>query len=225
MSDDTKNAKDLSGPQDPQVQRFRPKPEDTPQRRLALVGFLGDSDRPGHRRLYFTARLDYYVEFKIDDALAAVSIPPERAPFPGAEATEVTLREGAVLSYTRTTQARPVDEFDIDLRRLPRRTQRRPHLRAAATDWGTCGEECGSLAGTCPEATCIGATCGVTCDETCGGEATCAVTCGCPPSQQCTGGGPGTCNCNTEAECPTPSLIETACNTCAVVTRCQPFCP
>ena len=78
MSDD-EVSKSISGPQDPHVERFRPRPDEPPQPRIALSGLLGDSDRPGHRRLYLTASLDYYVEFKIDDVLATASIPPERA--------------------------------------------------------------------------------------------------------------------------------------------------
>jgi hypothetical protein len=134
MSDDAKDSKSVSGPQDPHVERFRPRPDELPQRRLSLIGFLGDSDRPGHRRLYFSTSLDYYVEFKIDDVLTATSIPPERPPFPAMEATEVTLRKDAVLSYTRTRRARPPDEFDIDLRRTPRRMPRRGYRRAVCTE-------------------------------------------------------------------------------------------
>jgi len=229
MSDDARHSKNIAGPHDPHVERFRPRPDEPPQPRASLIGFLGDSDGPGHRRLYFSTSLDYYVEFKIDDVLTAASIPPERAPFPGMEATEVTLRNDAVLSYTRTRRARPPDEFDIDLRRAPRRMPRPRYRRAAqpraGTDRATCGEECGSEQGTCGTCetceTCAGETCVNTfCDqETCRGD-TCETACvGCPTSHP-------TCFpvCQDTLGCPVPSVIETACNTCPVHTQCQPFC-
>jgi hypothetical protein len=51
-------AKDESGdaakrPQDPFVGRVRPDPAQPPTPVVELVGLLGDSDRPGFRRLYF----------------------------------------------------------------------------------------------------------------------------------------------------------------------------
>ena len=109
MPGDADSSKSISGPQDPHVEQFRPKPDQAPQTGLTLNGFLGDSDRPGHRRLYFTATLDYYIEFKTDDVVTTASIPPERFPFPGSEATQITLRKDAVVSYTRTSRVRAPD--------------------------------------------------------------------------------------------------------------------
>jgi hypothetical protein len=47
-------------PQDPYVARRRPDPASPPEPTTRMFGFLGDSDRPGFRRLYFTRDLDYY---------------------------------------------------------------------------------------------------------------------------------------------------------------------
>ncbi|MGW8784441.1 hypothetical protein ACWGNM_41150 [Streptomyces sp. NPDC055796] len=128
---DNSDSRNVEGPQDPIVERFRPDPSRPAEAGLTLHGFLGDSDRAGRRRLYLTTKLDYYVEFAMDDVLGSSRIPAERAPFPGIEATEVTLRKGAEISYTHSTSARPPDEFDLDLRRRrrlqrPRGPQRRP---------------------------------------------------------------------------------------------------
>jgi hypothetical protein len=81
-----------------------------------MVGFLGDSDREGYRRLYFTIDLDYYAEFRVDDAVDVEAVPAEQAPFRGEQATRLTLRRGATVEYTRVRSARPVDEFDLDVR-------------------------------------------------------------------------------------------------------------
>ena len=65
-----------------------------------MLGFLGDSDRPGFRRLYFTRDLDYYAEFRTDDVVRIESIPADQPPFPGDEATRLTLRRDATVEYT-----------------------------------------------------------------------------------------------------------------------------
>ncbi|MFT4216250.1 MAG: hypothetical protein QM619_03570 [Micropruina sp.] len=68
---------------------------------VTLAGLLGDSDRDGRRRLYLTTRLDYFVEFKTEDVVAVEDIAPEAAPFPGLDATRVTLAGGATLDWVR----------------------------------------------------------------------------------------------------------------------------
>ena len=77
---------------------------------------MGDSDRPGFRRLYFSAELDSYAEFRTDDVLSMADIPPDRPPLLGEPATRVTLRRDAPVDFTRTQRARPLDEFDLDVR-------------------------------------------------------------------------------------------------------------
>jgi hypothetical protein len=80
-----------------------------------MVGFLGDSDRQGLRRLYFTRDLDYYAEFRVEDIVEMASIPAEALPFLGDEATRVTLRRDTTIEYTRVRTARPLDQFDLDV--------------------------------------------------------------------------------------------------------------
>ena len=102
--------------QDPLVARGRPDPSQPAEPTKTLAGALGDSDRPGYRRLYFTAELDYYAEFRVEDVLSIADIAPERAPLLGEPATRVTLRRDAPVDFTRTQRARPLDEFDLDVR-------------------------------------------------------------------------------------------------------------
>jgi hypothetical protein len=92
-------------PQDPLVERLRPDPAQPAEPTKTLSGLLGDSDRPGHRRLYFTAELDYYAEFRGEDVLAYADLPPDQPPFLGEQATRVTLRRDATVAFTRTQQA------------------------------------------------------------------------------------------------------------------------
>ena len=47
-------AEGIDRPQDPIVTSLRPDPAQPPEPVLRMSGFLGDSDRPGFRRLYFT---------------------------------------------------------------------------------------------------------------------------------------------------------------------------
>jgi len=96
-------------PQDPLVDRLRPNSSEPPLRGMTLSGFLGDSDRPGFRRLYFTADLSSYAEFRAEDALMLGSIPAGEPPFVGEEATRVTIRDGAMIEYTQARTARAVD--------------------------------------------------------------------------------------------------------------------
>src|SRR5215217_1300628 len=167
--DDDQEASDR--PQDEIVGRLRPDPAQPPEPSVTLTGFLGDSDREGFRRLYFSRALDYYAEFRAEDVLATAAIPADQQPFAGEEATRVTLREAATVEYTRVRAARPVDEFDIDVR-LGGRETGGPGRRI--TFARTCGEA------TCGIATCGRVTC-VTCRTNCGGPTcagqTCAGTC------------------------------------------------
>ncbi|MFJ6382576.1 hypothetical protein ACIQI7_21545 [Kitasatospora sp. NPDC092039] len=229
--DASDRARDIRGPQDPLVDRFRPEPGRAPEQGLTLKGFLGDSDREDHRRLYLTKGLDYYVEFRAEDAIDTARIPQDQPPFVGTEATEVTLRKGADIAYTHSGSVRTPDEFDLDIRRVPRagpRAHRAPRParaargRRAAAAVETFDAACGWLTwewATC--ASCDG-TC-VTCEDTC--QFTCEVTCS-PPS--CGGtchtcgtcektGCTGCCPLSLPGESPCgPSEIETACETCGI---------
>jgi hypothetical protein len=103
-------------PQDPFVAHRRPDPAQPPKQTARMLGFLGDSDRPGFRRLYFTRDLDYYAEFRADDVVRIESIPADQPPFPGDEATRLTLRGDATVEYTRVRAPHSIDEFDVDVR-------------------------------------------------------------------------------------------------------------
>src|SRR5688500_4934797 len=103
-------------PQDPLVERLRPDPSQPPEPVRILKGLLGDSDRPGFRRLYFTSGLDVYAEFRSDDVLTTTPIASDQPPFLGEEATGVTLRADAPVDFTQSHRAAAVDEFDLDVR-------------------------------------------------------------------------------------------------------------
>jgi hypothetical protein len=113
-ADDRGDAADR--PQDPLVARLRPDPSQPPEPTRTLEGVLGDSDRPGFRRLYVTPELDQYAEFRTDDVISVADIPPDQPPFLGEPATRVTLRRDAPVDFTRSHRARPLDEFDLDVR-------------------------------------------------------------------------------------------------------------
>jgi hypothetical protein len=144
-----------------------------------MTGFLGDSDRPGFRRLYFTRDLTAYAEFRGEDVLHIARIPPEESPFRGEEATRVTLRRDATVDYTRSRRTPAFDEFDLDVqfgRLMSARLPNVPYL----TD--SCEHGCPPsdlwcervTPGTCAE-TCQ------TCDTNCGTCETCPNWPGCEP--------------------------------------------
>ena len=155
----TSGADDRGGaadrPQDPLVGRLRPDPAQPPVAARTLDGLLGDSDRAGFRRLYFTAELDHYAEFRSEDVVAFADIPPDQPPFLGEPATRVTVRRDAPVDFTRTRHARPLDEFDLDVRLA----QVRAAASLAPATWGPapgCGPTWGFIcedptAGVCPE--------------------------------------------------------------------------
>jgi hypothetical protein len=174
---------------------------------LELAGFLGDSDREGFRRLYFTRDLDYYAEFRAEDVVELEEIPADKHPFIGEQASRVSLRRDATVEYTRTRTARPVDEFDLDVRLGRRRAYRRyadaywPQTVYAVTgDCYTCATECQTA---CPDAchTRIGPSCEFGCLPYTVEDPTCERTCQGP-------------SCDTGC-CPIvephPSVIDTAC--------------
>ncbi|MFI1154949.1 hypothetical protein [Streptomyces sp. NPDC020817] len=134
-----------------------------------LKGFPGDGERDGQRRLYFTKNLDYYAEFAVEDVQHAEAIRQERQPFRAGEATEVTLREGAVVAYTRNRVARPTDEFDLDFRCRPRiRQQADPEPGSEEGTFVPCPNTCETCWVTCQ---------GSTCGDTCEGGYSCFYTC------------------------------------------------
>jgi hypothetical protein len=164
--DDKRSEEDIEKrPQDPFVERLRPDPSEPPTPAMVLEGLLGDSDRAGFRRLYFTSELDHYAEFRADQVLSVETLPADRPPFLGQEATRVTLPRDATVDYTRTRTARPVDEFDLDVR-LGAAGRMVPgpgtwEAECPGPTWGECPTfvTCGSCPDTCQITICRGATC------------------------------------------------------------------
>jgi len=103
-------------PPHPLVRRLKPDPSQPAERVTELIGLPGDSDRPGHQRLYLTARLDYYAEFQVREILHSEAVAADQSPLSGLDATRVHLRRDATISYTWTRSPQPVDEFDLDVR-------------------------------------------------------------------------------------------------------------
>lgn len=195
--DGSEGSQDAERPQDPIVDRVRPDPTDRPVASLRMTGFLGDSDRAGFRRLYFTRNLDYYAEFRTEDVIHIVSIPSDQEPFRGEEATRVSLRRGAVVEYTRTRVATTRDEFDLDVRasRVMADLGNYPDTWFSCpycppnTDFGApCPPESEGVGGCATPQTCGGSGCETcitacgTCYETCRDWRTAyCQTCDCPP--------------------------------------------
>lgn len=174
-------------PPDPFVSQRRPDPETAPEPTLTISGLLGDSDRPGRRRLYFNTRLDYYVEFQIADVIAVEDVPPDRPPFPGLDATRVVVRRDARLDYVYSRVAGVLNEFDLDIRRAARfsagdlRFGPPQVLPPFDRSFFVCPWSANTV---CNAATCtdpltdvvtVEGTCGGTCNDTCGG--TCGDSC------------------------------------------------
>ena len=78
--------------QDPYVERRRPDPSEPPKQVRVLEGLLGDSDREGYKRLYFTRELDNYAEFRTEDVVFREPIPSEQPPMVGLDTTRVGIR-------------------------------------------------------------------------------------------------------------------------------------
>src|ERR1700674_3639895 len=103
-------------PQHPLVESLRPDPSQPAKKTVVLIGLPGKSDRPGYQRLYLTTKLDYYAEFLVSGILHAETIPADKSPFPGHEASQVTIGRDANIQYISATSPQPVDEFDLDVR-------------------------------------------------------------------------------------------------------------
>lgn len=204
--------RDVEGRQDPIVDRFRPEPTQPAVSGVTLKGALGDSDRPGYRRLYFTRNLDYYAEFAVEDVLHSSRIPPEKSPFPDEEATAITLKRGANVEYTRSRVVRAPDEFDLDFRRRLPRAQPQAMRRRAPNAESPVREAAVATypwVFTCHRDTCecneytwnMAYTCAVSCNGGCT-HATCGNT-------TCT----GCCGLSYDWQDPAcgPSIIDTAC--------------
>jgi hypothetical protein len=233
-------------PQHPLVEHLKPDPSKPAKRVIVLTGLPGNSDRPGYQRIYLTTKLDYYAEFLTQDMVSAEAVPADQSPFPGQEATRVSIARDATIHYIRVRSPQPVDEFDLDIRlgapgaapalsALPARgispangctdncpTQDTcPHTQ--------CFQTCHTQCGTCP----ANNTC-VTC-QTCHGENTCAGhgTCVNTQCQQAacifTQGHQGTCDtcvftaCG-QATCAFTQCQQATCVTCPAANTCAQTC-
>ena len=241
----TDNAKEpiSSRPPDPFVKARVSDPSMPPVGALSLSGLLGDSDRPGRRRLYLTTRLDYYLEFLTDDVVAIEDIGPDQPPFIGLDATRVTLVRDAAVDYTRSQVKPTTDPFELQARAV--RATMSSSLDAQTWEaecpgpsfWGDCGTDfgCGSEQD-CPSGftVCKPHTCNCT-DNTCRtdcAQATCAdtlQTCNTNCNQATCGGTCQTCNTNCgQATCGgTCQTCNTNCGQagCDPLTDFGPHCP
>jgi hypothetical protein len=202
--------------QDPFVERRRPDPSQPPERVRILEGLLGDSEREGYKRLYFTRELDNYAEFRVEDVVFSETIPPEQAPLAGLEATRVGIRWDATIEYTRSRTPRTVDEFDLDIRLAALGGRRAEGLAIPESRFEPCEDCTGRLTGC---GTITEETCRTQCDQlTC---QTCQTRCDQPTCQ-------GTCQtCQTQCNQPTCQTCQTQCNqpTCQGTCRtCQTQC-
>ncbi len=225
-------------PPDPFVAARINDPTAAPPATLTLVGLLGDSDRPGRRRLYLNTRLDYWVEVRTEDVLAVEDVGPGQPPFQGLDATRLTVARDAALDYVRTAGAGASDPFSVQ----PMTAMARPMPAFAETweaecpgpSWGDCptdigcptANECPSGWTVCKPRTCRetqGATC-QTCDtcrhtcDTCHGG-TCRTCDACPTQDgatciTCPTGCAATCGPTCGATCG-PTCAGTCANTCA----------
>jgi hypothetical protein len=227
---------DLSA--DPYVEQARPDPTQPPEPVRTLEGLLGDSDRSGYRRLYFSREFDNYAEFRDEDVVRREPIPADQPPFFGLDATRIHLRRDATVEYTRVQTPRPVDEFDLDVRlgavgaaqRLAPQTW---EAECPGPTWGDCPTFFTCVCGDTVQITiCRGATCidVNTCDTcartcfTCETCETCDTQCGqptCSPTCQ-------TCltRCNQQTCAPTCRTCPTRCNqpTCVTCRTCRTRC-
>jgi hypothetical protein len=202
-------------PQHPLVEQLKPDPTQPAKRVLELVGLPGNSDRSGYQRLYLSTKLDYYAEFLDSDIVSTDTVPASDSPFPGYQATTVSIGRDATIQYVRVRSPQPVDEFDLDLRLGAPTAPAAPVLISPANG---CTDACRTVA-TCPRTQC-GGTCPHTQCQTC--PATCPQTCqGATCHAGATCAGHGTClTCVPDPKDPHNTCIYTnnqgnTCNTCA----------
>jgi hypothetical protein len=175
-------------PQHPLVESLRPDPSQPPKKTVVLIGLPGRSDRPGYQRLYLTTKLNYYAEFLLSGILNAETLPADKSPFPGHEATQVTVGRDANIQYILAKSPEPVDEFDLDVRLGAQGAAGVPIVQTVQTclitdcNDGTCQTCLGQATCDCPDTrqmcTPPGTlqTCAQTC-QTCGAGNTCHHHC------------------------------------------------
>jgi len=186
------------------VERFRGDPSQPPQPVRVLEGLLGNSDREGYHRIYFTREFDSYAEFRAEDYVYREPILPDQPPFIGLDASRVAIKRDAPIWYTQVRMPRPVDEFDLDIR-LSRPV---PSTDVAAQAATACDTHCAA----CPTCTC-NTQCGTCPGNTC---QTCNTQCGtCPGNNTCQ-------TCRTQCDQFTCDTCGPACNTHVFTCRVPP---
>lgn len=197
-------------PSDPYVQQRITDPAAAVPRTVTLTGLLGDSDRAGRRRLYFTTALDYYAEFASADVVAVVDVPADQPPFRGLDATRVVLKRDARVEYTHARVAAEDDQFDLAPRR--RRPPRGSGLRRRAFGDDT-DDGCGATDDDCPPET-WEAECNPSFDGDCNTDFGCGSDNDCPSGW--TVCKPHTCACTEAETCATchATCAGTCANTC-----------
>ena len=223
--------KGIDRPQDPIVDRLKRDPSQPTAPTLTLIGFFGESDRPGYRRLYFTAR-PWTTSPNSAPRMSCTS-PRSRLSSRRSSASKPPgFRSVATPpSITRARAPHALDEFDLDvkLRARPMRRAGRPLGKKDETLVVTCETRvaaCDTEANCETQAVCnTQATCEtqVTCDTNCGSNCIWR-TCETCNETQCAlfSCDPGRFTCGQDCTEPTegnPSDIQTACPTCDV--RCH----
>jgi hypothetical protein len=197
-------------PQHPLVEQLKPDPAQPARRVVVLVGLPGNSDRSGFQRLYLSTKLDYFAEFLDSDIVSTEAVPAADSPFPGYDATRVSIGRDATIHYVRVRSPQPVDEFDLDVRLGAPVASTAPALISPANG---CTDACHTVVTCATCRTCAGDnTCAATCPHTCQGQ-TCHAGATCA--------GHGTCvTCVPDPKDPHNTCIYTnnqgnTCNTCA----------
>jgi hypothetical protein len=86
---------------DPIVEKLVPDPSEPAIPAIVLTGLLGRSARDGYWRLYFTAELDEYTEFREEDVIHHEPMGQEHPPFVGLESTKLWVKRDAEVMNTR----------------------------------------------------------------------------------------------------------------------------
>jgi hypothetical protein len=85
---------------------------------VTLTGLFGRAEDPDKRRVYFSAQLNQFAEFRASDVVGYDDVSAAESPVPGQAATRVTLKRGSPVQFTHTqTESLSADEqFDLDAR-------------------------------------------------------------------------------------------------------------
>ena len=130
-------------PQHPYVERLKPDPSKPAKRVIVLTGLPSNSDRAGYQRLYLTTKLDYYAEFLASDKVYSEAVGADQSPFPGHQATRVSVSRDATIHYIWARSPQSVDQFYLDIRLgAPSEILSARAIPTGATCAGTCEGTC-----------------------------------------------------------------------------------